>query len=345
MTDWFDQLHATVGEDTHVLHAGDGRLLISDVGARVLACEMPGHPGNLFWTPSPLPDGEIVGGDRLWIAPEVAYHWPSLEKAREDPVKWASTPPQVDPGSYQRIDADRASIDLANRVELTDARSDRTIRLFVDREIHICDPPRSLPDELRSCSFTITNTLSLGDGDEGALAGAWDILQVPLTGTLICPTTHHAEPTSYFDPFGPHHVQCDDRAVRFLIDGRRRIKMGIPPEATTGRMGYYRPTGPGEASLIVRVFAPLPGDSYVDLPRHATSETRLGGDALQAYNDDGTFGDYGELEYHDPALIVEPGRPATRSGTCVTHVLTGPDSTLRQFAHHLLGVPIEPLSA
>ncbi|NJO56652.1 MAG: hypothetical protein HC834_10335 [Rhodospirillales bacterium] len=172
---------------------------------------------------------------------------------------------------------------------------------------------------------------------------------------------------SYYDPFGTRHVSVGERCVRFLIDGRRRIKMGLRPEHTTGRMGYYRALGDGRATLIVRVFASLPGEPYCDLPRDdprhralqlgESSGPVLGGDALQAYNDDGdAFAPkagqasvdakdvtFGEMEYHDPCVIS--GRaPGERGGTCVTHVVVGADASVRAWGASLLGCEIEPLA-
>ena len=317
------------------LQAGDGRLLISPHGARILACELPGVDGNLFYN-----NDANTGGDRLWIAPEVAYYWPSLDKAREDPVKHAITPPQVDPGNYQTEETWDDGIHLTNSFELTDCRDGKQIQLKVHRLISRSDPPVIELTGLKTASFSITNRVWLQGGDADAVAGAWDILQIPSTGTLICPTTHRVEPTRYYDPFGDKHVQADDTRVRFLIDGQRRIKMGIPAEATTGRMGYYRMVG-DIATLIVRIFAPLPGETYVDVPRSADASVRLGGDCLQAYCDDGTYGDFGEMEYHDPAVIV--GGPADRVGACVTHVFAGDDHAVRAAGQALLGVSVIPI--
>lgn len=348
MTDVFAQLQGVLADQGRVLKAGDGELLVSTKGARVLACRMSGVEGNAFYHDPKVEQSsdKIVGGDRLWIAPEVAYYWLSLEHARQDPVKWATTPEAVDPGDYELVGASDARVHLANEVELTDVRAKKTISFLIDREVHVAERPAGLPGGVRCASFTITNTLSLHDGDDGAVAGAWDILQVPPTGTLVCPTVRPvsvSDVTSYYDPYGPKHVAVDAGRVRFLIDLQRRIKMGLRAEDTNGRMAYYRPLGNGQACAIVRIFAPLPGEPYVDVPRSADPSTRTGGDCLQAYGDDLTFGRFGEMEYHDPAIIVGHG-PTTRSGTCVTHVLGGDDAAVRAAGERLIGCPIDMIA-
>jgi hypothetical protein len=353
MPDWFDQINDAIqstGHQTHRLIAGDGQLLVTEHGARVLACQLPGVDGNLFWhspaMESPPVSAEalsIAGGDRLWIAPEIGWYWPSIEKAREDAGKYAATPPQIDPGEYLTDSASPIHAQLSTRFKLTDVRDEKSIELAVSRQVRAIGDPEGMPDTLTSASFAITNILLLRGGDDGAVAGAWDILQIPPAGTLICPTTTPVKaPRSYYDPFGDRHVECDEQSVRFLIDGKRKIKMGLLAERTTGRMGYYRKLDADRSSLIIRIFAPMPGEPYVDLPISEDETKRTGGDCLQAYNDDGNAGGFGEMEYHDPALIVDHG-PASRTGSCVTHVLAGPDDAIRDFGQQLLGVPVNAL--
>jgi Family of unknown function (DUF6786) len=366
MPDWFDQIDRALranGHEVHRLVAGAGQLLVTEHGARVLACRLPGADGNLFWHSAAMQHTDTadraVGGDRLWIAPEVGWYWPSIEKAREDPGKYAATPRQIDPGEYLTDSASPVHAQFSTRLKLTDVRDDKTIELAISRQVRAVDPPAGLPGSLACAGFAITNVLLCRGGDDGAIAGAWDILQVPPTGTLICPTTTPVAATgsgaggtaikgavlrSYYDPFGDQHVACDEQSVRVLIDGKRKIKMGLLAEHTTGRMAYYRKLDADRSSLIVRIFAPMPGEPYADLPIHEDETKRTGGDTLQAYNDDGNAGGFGEMEYHDPALIVGDG-PASRTGTSVTHVLAGPDQTVRAFGQTLLGVPIQPIQS
>ncbi|MEM1207990.1 MAG: DUF6786 family protein [Planctomycetota bacterium] len=389
---WFDDLHeraADEGQRPHVLQAGDGggRLLITEHGARVLACELPGVDDNLFFhtdhTGAGGAKGKVTGGDRLWIAPEVAFFWPSLEDARRDPKGTAAVPDLIDPAGYRNTtDTDEVSTTL----ELCQSWS-------MDREGLIKNKrgggrlnlqryrtftwPSSLGafdfETVVACSFSIVHSMTCMDegSDPGRIAGIWDILQVPIGGTLICPTTinvaesdrytageqSHCEtpnagPRSYYEPFGERHVAVEEDCVRFLIDGQRRTKMGILPEHTTGRMGYYRPLGDGRSSLIFRSFGVFPGEPYCDLPVNHPAHDAVAagkdhpemfrGDALQAYNDDGDAfpgASFGEMEYHDPCVIAGRG-PTSRTGSCVTHVMAGPDGAIKRLGRELLGVEV-----
>ena len=326
-----------------VIKLNAGEILVSEKAARILACEIDGLEGNLFYSGGEVEAGFYAGGDRLWVAPEAGYYWPSLEKAREDAVKWAKTPAAVDPGQYKIVGEGSMHVMLRNDdVMLMDGRNGRSIKFDVERFVCECPLPSELVGGLKCSSFSITNEMHLKLGDHQAAAGLWDILQVPPRGTLVCPLVKPIEsPTSYYEDFGKKHVQWDDQCVRFLIDTARRTKMGLPPEATTGRMGYYREID-GQGVLIVRIFASLVGLPYVDQPIWQDKDCIDGGDVLQAYNDDGSYVPFGEMEYHDPGIVVNC-TPGKRSGTSVTHVIAGEPAKVKQAGEALLGCTIEPI--
>ncbi len=352
MSQWFDQLQQAVEACEHATHAwqiGDGRLLLCDHAARVLACELPGVADNLFWhdpalagaeTAAPLlAKGGPFGGDRFWVAPEVGFIWKDLAAARVDPISTAELPVAMDPGEWGVIEQEDGRLVWAATMALRDHRSGKKITLNVSREVLELGPPTDLPAGVSHVSFAVRHDLSLVQGDEQAVAGAWQLLQIPPGGTLVCPTTGPAgRPRVYFDEPGPDNLRVDDRAVRFFVGGPGRVKVGLRADQTAGRMGYYRPLEDGAATLIARWFLPQPGEVYVDLPRD--SDALVGGDTLQAYSDDGTYGGFGEMEHHEPAIVVGEG-PSLRSGTSVTHVLTGPDAAIRELTHQLVGESVQ----
>lgn len=324
--------------DTYTLDAGDGQITIARQRARVLAARLSGVKENLFYE-----DANGTGGDRLWISPENAYFWPDTELAgkafksdRENLFNTYKIPEAVDPGKYEVADFSDRHVTLINAdIHLTDRRVDKKIHVDAQRQVRVVDKPKGLPSGLSVASFAITNTLTLKGGDEGAVAGAWDLVQVPWGGVIICPTVHAIKqsPASYYDPFGDSVTWTDDQ-IRFAVNGKAQTKMALPPEVTTGRMGYLKGN-----TLIVRIFAPMIGEPYVDMPVTADKSLRFGCDCLQTYGDNGFFGPFGEMEYHDPALVV--GRsPSVRSNTCVTHVLAGDEAAIHEAGAILLGVDI-----
>ena len=356
---WFDQLAASLTEagcETHQFATGDGRLMVTTQGARVLACEMPGIMGNAFWHNPALADpdrargavdggGGGFGGDRLWIAPEVGFVFTDLAKARVDPLGNQKLPPEMDPAKWEALDRGPESVRMATAMSLSDHRTGRRVELEAERIVEPISPPGSLTPGVAHVGFALSNELRLIDADHGAVAGAWDLLQVAPTGTLHCPTTlAGASPRSYYDPFGERHVEADADGVRFLIDGKRRVKMGLPAEHVVGRMAFYRPQSDGERALaVLRLFAPHPGEPYVDVPRD--SDETFGGDCFQAYNHREGIGHvppFGEMEYHDPALIGGSG-PRQRIGRCTTHVFTGEDEAIKRAVEPMLGMELRCL--
>lgn len=351
MTDWFQRIRDSLkhhGKESSVWSAGDGELLLSPHGARVLACRIPGVEGNLFWHHPDLEDsakaagplttaGGGLAGDRLWIAPEIGLSWPDLKKARVSPWSSYKTPPQMDPGDYRVLEEAAGHLRLTTEMSLTDYRGGLKFSLRVARQFNLIAPPSGLPRGVKAVSFSLRNELTLLDADAGAVTGGWDILQVPAGGVFVAPVTRRVrKPRMYYGKFDPRRLRCTPSACRFVLDGKKQMKFGLLPEETTGRMAYIRKLGK-ITTAIVRVFAVQPGEPYVDLP--LTSDDRVGGDALQSYNDGGSFGGFGEMEYHDAGFVAGKS-PVTRSGPCVTHVLAGGDRGVRKAASELVGVDV-----
>lgn len=378
MADWFDRLfHAAqqagqnpliwqyAGRDqTPSTDAGGPRLLVLPKAGRIMACQMPGVSENLFFHHHMLEDagqaGDVlatgggIGGDRLWIAPETAFMWKNLADISHDLASHAHTPPAMDPAAYRVAFQSDTHLQLTTDMELEDDRSSQSLSLRVSRQFQQIDPPWQLPAELHAMSFAIRNDITLIQGGDQTHAGTWDLLQLPAGGTLICPTLLKAESVrSYYEPLD-EHVRVTDDAVLFRIDSKKRCKLGLLPELTTGRMGYYkkethsssqststkRTTSKLMSTLIVRSFLSCPGQTYIDLPVDEILQgKRQGGDALQAYNHNTSDMAFGEMEYHDPAVLAKNG-PASSGGQCVTHVLAGPDELIRQEGKKLLGVAL-----
>ena len=350
MSNWMRTLEETTagaGQQALRWKAADGELLVLPHGARVLGCDVPGADRNLLWHHPGMNDaatakgqlqkaGGELGGDRLWIAPEVAYFWADLELARKAPFEHHTVPPEMDPGIWRIAERGEGHLRLEMRLALTDHRNGRRIELDLERAFAALDRPAGLDAELKVCSWLTFNTATVRGGDDGAVAGLWDLCQMPVGGALYCPVAvpPNGPPREYYEPLRPEDVSWDDAAVRFAATAAHRIKMGLPPEQTTGRMGYYRRLENGMASFIFRHFLPAPGGTYIDLPRH--SDATSGGDCLQAFCGDDPMDGFCEMEHHEPALIAGTG-PQRTSGTCITHAIVGPAESLTPVARRMLG--------
>lgn len=352
MTDWAQRIETALGKHGRQwipLKAGDGELFFLPHAARLLACRMPEVDGNVFWHHPDLEDPEKaganltsagggLGGDRLWIAPEVAYMWPDLDKARVDPHGSYDLPAYMDPGHWRMIDRQPDRLTMQTEMTLVDHRSEARVHLDVQRQIRIIMRPTGLPRGVNCASVVIRNGLRILDGDEGAIAGLWDLLQAPVGGRIVCPTAQplNEAPRSYYEPYREGDVVTDAASgvVTFHAKGDYMIKMGLAPEQTTGRMANIRTVG-DQMVAIVRVFSPAPGMPYVDVPRD--SNERFGGDALQCFCDDGRFGGFCELEHHEPALVLGC-TPMEHEGMVLTYVLSGASEPVLEAASGLLGV-------
>ncbi len=350
MAAWMDVLEKSVtgaGHEVIRWPAGDGHLMVLPHAARLLGCGLPGADENLLWHHPGMNEpagaaaqlekaGGELGGDRLWIAPEVAYMWPDLELARQAPHENHQVPPVMDPATWQISERGEGHLLLKARMDLSDHRNGRRIVLDVDRGFARLERPGGMDNALKCASWVTFNAARIVDGEEGAVAGLWDLCQMPVGGALYCPLTLPLDgpPRAYYEPLRPTDVSWDETAVRFAARAEHIIKMGLAAEKTTGRMGYYRRLDDDRASFLFRHFLPVPGAAYVDLPRD--SEAMFGGDCLQAFCGDDPEHGFCEMEHHEPAVIVGQG-PRLTCGSSVTHAIVGPTEKVEAAARALLG--------
>lgn len=97
-------------------------------------------------------------------------------------------------------------------------------------------------------------------------------------------------------------------------------------------IGYVRQGAQGEGYLLVRQLAIHPSGNYRDVPANDPEDF---GHCIQCYNDDGQCGNFGELEYHTPAIA---GDGAALCDISQTWCYSGSDETIAQIAEALLGV-------
>lgn len=346
---WMDHLtrSLTANEKEYRLwNARDGQLLVTIDGARVLGCRIDGVDHNLFWHDPEMetPRGtagpyEITGGDRLWIAPEAGLIFTDRIKAQKQPKAYTLLPTDMDPGHWKPTLDAPGHLSLNATMKLRDHKLQANLGIEVDRRFDLIAPPDGLSKKIKCLSYGITHRLTMLDSQPRTHAGIWSVLQMPATGWIIVPTIGTLQKVRrYYAPFGQKHLKIAPRQVRFLVDGQRRIKMGIKAEQLVGRMGYCRKLDRLRASLIVRCFAAQPGQPYADVP--LTQADCFGGDAMQAYNHNakGVPGlGFGEMEYHDPAVVQGSGISSGQAG-CVTHVMVGPIADIQAAGEMLLGV-------
>jgi len=335
-----------------VLLAGTsgGRAILLPHGGRVLALFAGDYGESLLWVNPRLfsstgteaffeQDGwKNFGGDRTWLGPEHSLFIQDLS----DPWNTYRVPAQVDPGQY--------SVEyFEDSVKLTNAPTVVSYRLLQECAVKLTKTVRMIPNPLRA-EIDAARYLDTIDyvGYEQRIAftqisanttfplDIWNLMQVPAGGEVIIPTLWQTVPRDYLERTGETHLATGPRAVWFKIDARQRHKISIRAAASTGRAGYIRPLSDGSSSLIVRSFAVNPSGEYVDTPFDQIEET---GYAVQCYNDAGNLGDFGEIEYHSPAI---GGTDLTKEYVDYSQVwaFRGSKEAIRQVCTLLLGATV-----
>lgn len=293
---------------------GDGRIIVTERGARVLGVFGDGDAENLLWTHprlAAIAAGEAarrdeldrdwnLGGDRTWLAPEVHFFFPNIGSG--DLSQYA-VQRALDPGNYRLVARSDRQICLAQETEVVDYRTGKAVPLTIEREISIAPSPfHEKHDALGEigpvtyCGYQLKVTLTVAVPERGPI-GIWNLIQVPAGGVIRVPTWAPVRPLVVFGDPGPV-VEATERGVRLRVDGQNRCKISVPAYAVAGRIGYRRDLGDGRATLLVRQIVVNPSGSYVDAPWEAPQDR---GYAVQCYGDDGEIGAFGELEHHVPA--------------------------------------------
>ena len=317
---------------------GGWALAVPELGAKVLAAGVDRE--SLFWVNPLLEKGAwCVGGQRTWLAPELGNRGFFGTNAED----WR-VPPQLDPGSYRRIET--ANGELALRCDLAIDRMDgRAFALGIVRSFRV--ESVSVGASEPALQIRVGNRLiNRMDRTLEEEVGLWNIIQAPArhTGTFLIPLKSSRPPQPdgkawrlYFGDLPTDWVSETPNLLYIRARAGRWFKIGIPPAAASGTLGFLRPSrvddGPDlRHTLIVMRSAVEPAAHYIDKPPHQAAGN---GDALQCYNSpEKRKLNFCELEAHAPASALGPG--VEQSGH-ITILLfkAGPDE-LRRVAGRLL---------
>ncbi len=327
---------------------GQGSLLVLPYGGRVIGLFAEDAGENFLWvnpamataegaraflasTPSPH-----TGGDRLWVSPEIETHIPDLA----DPWGTYAPPPPVDPGHYTATQHGQ-HIELRNAARVRFYRSQVECDLELERAVRLIANPLRHDPELAGVAYAgyeQVSTVRLTDPASAPPLSLWSLLVIPPTGWMIIPTWGQAEVRDFFEPTAPERLLRTPHAVYFRIDGLEQHKIGLRPEVITGRAGYLRTAAPDTHTLVVRNWHNDPSGDYIDTPWEARAEP---GYAFQSYNGGELLGEFGELEYHTPAL--GGGRSAASlTDTSQLWAYSGPPAAIAAICRRLLGVDSLP---
>lgn len=326
----------------------DGCLAVTPAGGRIVALAFSPDAPNLLWSNPALADAELVknhperlvggiGGDRLWFAPELAFHWDGVPD-------WQSfanykVPPAADPGKYRFAEQQPDRISLHCKDRLPIKGSDRFVGYEVTRSIRTGEPPlsksHSLMRDVDYVGIETVHTLQFSDDTRIGSIDLWHLLQIPVGSVLVVPKKEGerglAAPLSYGNP-GAWQEKSDH--IMWRYGGEARAKFGLSVAVLTGRSAVLRQFAPTRWCLIVRQFPIYPDARYCDHPFGIPRQDQ----AFQAW--DG-FG-FGEMEYHSPVLDAHTG-PRELTETDQLWAFGGTTRAIAPIAEHLLGVDVRYL--
>ncbi len=267
-----------------------------------------------------------LGGDRTWISPEFDLFVSDASR----PWETYKVPAGLDPAAYRIVSHGANTVELETVVSVDFYRSGGMGELSLRKRIKELDAPGfTLPIGVSAAGYELTCTLSAIDTLPPAVRPAiWNLLQVPGGGKIIMPVKGSAAPITFF---GHQQWRQDgQRLVASVPVAPEGYKFGVLADQCRGLMLYLN-LAAQQPFMILRRFDVGAQDRYFDVP---FTDPQRRGIVQQVYVDNGSFGGFGEMEYHSPAII--PGRCDEVTDTCTTWALAGSSEQLRGLTETLL---------
>ena len=325
----------------------DVTIVLSELGGRIYGPFLTPQSDSLSWVPAVfsdqeafsahLPGGWNYGGERFWIAPEIQY----LVRDRDDYFGSLFIPPSMDPGSWQidRSDDSRWQLSQSLELEAFNLASGRKT-LHIDVTLYPSPNPlrhlaanHELMEDVVYAGYNQIVRLREEQHDE-ILSAAWNLFMLNPGGEILIPCTPAVEVTCYKGDLDERVMSVRRNHVRFQISGKQMYKAGLKAAHTFGRLAYLHPRTDGPSYLLVRNFSNNPAAEYPEEPPHLPG---LRGDSIHIYNDDGGFGDMGELECNGQTIGGCTGRSESLDMLSLW-LFAGPVDRLHAIAFQLLGV-------
>lgn len=277
-----------------------------------------------------------VGGERIWIAPEIQFHI----QDRDSESGGFVLPPATDPGGYD-MEQDAQQVWLHQEIALRAYNLASGLkRLRISRIVEAAaDPLRNLgatPTGLRYAGYAHSVTLT-DLNDSPIVSESWNLVQLEAGGAFILPlVSDQVEATTYFGMPPAEATTARDRRVQLTITGKQQFKVGYQSACLTGRVGYYHETASDHAYLLVRSFFNNPSALYSEEPPAPRGRN---GHSVHVYNDDGGLGGFGEMECNGQAIGGATGRHSS-TDLFVMWTYQGPPAAVKDAAHRLLGATL-----
>ncbi len=330
------------------VNAGEGRMIVTQRGGRVLGPFLGENGESLLWMNAAFADPEAfriflssgdwnLGGERVYIGPELQYAVPD----RQQFWKSYTLSPDVDPGHYDLVwDKPNDQCRLYQEMLLDAYPNLGKKALCLTRlmgrardPLRNLDDYKALLDGIIYCGYYHQLTLAEKSSDR-LMSQTWDLTQINPGGVLIMPVLPDVTITDYYDPVdetwqtvGAHHV-C------LRISGDHKFKLGYKAPHVLGRAGYLNRLDEDRLCFIFRQFYSNPFTLYLDEP---FDKPGCKGDSLQIYQDDGALGGFAEIECIGQPIGGITNRTRVTDDISLSFYIGPPQKVLR-IAHHLVGV-------
>ncbi|HCE46767.1 MAG TPA: hypothetical protein DET40_24735 [Lentisphaeria bacterium] len=260
------------GRETRVWSRNGMRILVLKDGGRLLGLYAPDSKENFFWVnPRIYGDAQSVwkakwpnpGGDRCWLSPACGIH---LDQ-NGDHARY-QIPERIDPGYHDMERWKGGMMRLCNVGKIFLRKAGKKDTFALERYVSWAENPLCHMEEdwvgrLFYAGYSQKTRLESLSCNRNNLS-IWNILQVPTGGEVFIPAYNGKSiPRACLGMNSRNLVRIEDAGIILRADGKKNCMISIPPQMSTGRIGYVRQAGK-EWTLVVRSFHVNPSGEYLN---------------------------------------------------------------------------------
>lgn len=294
------------GHEAHVWSMNGMRMVVLRDGGRVLGLYAPDSEESFFWNnPRIFDDARLVwkerwpnpGGDRCWLSPVC-----TIGNTHGNPAGRYNIPWRVDPGYHDVERWKGGDMRLCNvgKIFLHKTRKKDTFAL--ERYLSWTENPLRHMEEDRTrdlsyAGYSQKTRLESFSCNKNNLS-IWNILQLPIGGEIVVPVYGRSSLVrSTLGIKNTDFLKVSDGKIQIKAGGENDCLISIPPQMSTGRIGYVRQEG-RQWILVVRNFQVNPSGEYMNCFSGSTGKP---GYAVQCRSVSDGEASHVELHHHVPA--------------------------------------------
>ena len=348
-------------------------MIIPDWQGRVMTSSADGKTGNSFgWINYDLISSKKIsdqfnpfgGEERFWLGPEGGPFSIYFPQGKEQVFQNWKVPASLDTEAFEVVESNKSYLRMKKNAELLNA-SGNSLKIDITRKVRLLSSIDitqqfgfDIPDDLKTVAFESENSIiNSGNEDWNAQHGFVSIWLLSMfnpseEGVVFIPVSNQDAvigkkyiTDDYFGKVPSERLKLISGILFFKVDGRKRSKIGIAPEAASSFSGSYDPIK--KVVTIVWFEKPKEDVPYVN-SIWGEQENPLKGDAINSYNDgpveDGSImGPFYELETSSPAALLSRGETITHKQR-IYHI-QGEEKDLEVILQRIFNLKIEEIKA